>query len=320
MRDAAALRVRSFSDDEVSVQRIPGWNLHCLQVSAGVFAGRSVDLHLPSIQLLFEEYRNVRTGHCGTAPSGTVIFGVAKAMQGRGLLNGTSWSDGVTAFDARQELVSIVPPVDLISLVVDRRVLYEYAWTTEHVDLEHWLSQGPIVLSDADLAHRVAARLLEVKTACQDGSLCAEEPAAQQRLEDDVLEILCPLVVERLRRPEFARRDPVHVEVVRRAREFVRERADEPPRILDLCQALGVSRRWLQWCFNEVMGIGPRAYLHTLRLNGARRMLLRAAPGTKVNDAVEAYGFWHLSRFSRDYRRHFGELPSQTLRRALARC
>jgi AraC family ethanolamine operon transcriptional activator len=57
-----------------------------------------------------------------------------------------------------------------------------------------------------------------------------------------------------------------------------------------------------------------------MRLNGARRMLLRAGPRTKVSDAVEAYGFWHLSRFSRDYRRHFAELPSQTLRRAQARC
>jgi AraC family ethanolamine operon transcriptional activator len=175
------------------------------------------------------------------------------------------------------------------------------------------------VLGDADLAQRVAARLLEVKTACQDGSLCAEEPAAQQRLEDEVLEILCPLVVERMRRPESAKRGLAHVEVVRRAREYVRERADEPPRILDLCQALGVSRRWLQWSFNEVMGIGPLAYLHIVRLNGARRMLLGAAQQTRVKDAVEAYGFWHLSRFSRDYRRHFGELPSQTLHHSLAR-
>ncbi len=318
MRDASALRVRCFSEDEASVERIVGWNLHCLQVSAGVFAGQSVDLHLPSIQLLFEEYRNVRTGHCGTAPSGAVIFGVAKAMEGRGLLNGRSWSDGVTAFDARQELVSIVPPTALISLVVDRRVLNEYAWTTEHVDLEHWLSHGPIVLNDADLAQRIAGRLLEVKTACQDGSLSVDGPAAQRRLELDVLEILSPLVAERLRRPESAKRDLAHMVVVRRAREYVRERADEPPRIVDLCRALGVSRRWLQWSFNEVMGIGPWAYLHTMRLNGARRMLLRAAPGTKVNDAFEAYGFWHLSRFSRDYRRHFGELPSQTLHRALA--
>lgn len=316
---AAVLRVRSFSADEASVQHIPGWNLESLQISAGVLAGQSVDLHLPSIQVLFEEYRNVRTGHSGTAPSGSVIFGVASAMEGHGLLNGLRWSDGITAFDARRELVSVVPPAELITLVVDRPALIEYAWHTEQVDLEHWLAQGPIVLNDARLAQRVARRLREMKAACQHGSLHPEAPTVQQRLVHDVLEILCPLIVERLRRAPAARRDPCRVEIVRRARDYVRERVDEPPRILDLCRALGVSRRWLQCCFNGVMGLGPSAYLHVMRLNGARRMLLGAAPGAKVKHAVEAYGFWHLSRFSHDYRRHFGELPSQTLHRAQAR-
>lgn len=319
MSHAATLRVRSFSDDEASVESIVGWDLHCLQISVGVFAGQSVDVHLPSIQLLFEEYRNVRTGHCGTAPSGAVVFGIARAMQGGGLLNGAPWSDGLTAFDARWELVSVVPPTELTSLVVDRRVLIEHASVTEHVDLEHWLSQGPIVLNDAELARRIAAPLLEVKTACQEGVLCTDTPAAQQRLEHAILEILCPLIVERLRFPATARREVSQVEVVRRARDYVHERLDEPLQILDLCQVLGVSRRWLQRSFNEVMGLGPWAYLHTMRLNGARRMLLRATPGARVSDAVEAYGFWHLSRFSRDYRRQFGELPSQTLQRARAR-
>ncbi len=55
-----------------------------------------------------------------------------------------------------------------------------------------------------------------------------------------------------------------------------------------------------------------------MRLNGARRILLRAKPGRKISNAVEAFGFWHLSRFSRDYRRQFGELPSTTLQRTQA--
>jgi AraC family ethanolamine operon transcriptional activator len=317
--DAAAPRMRWFSSDEASVQRIPGWNIHCLQITAGTLDGQSVDLHLPSIQVLFEEYRNVSTGHSGTAPTGAVIFGIAKGMKGRGRLNGIPWSDGVSAFDSRRELDSIVPPAELISLVVGRQVLKEYAWHTEHVDLEDWLSEGPMVLNDARLAQRLAWRLLEMKTACQNGSLSAEGSAVQQRLMHDVLETLGPLVSEHLCRQGAARRELAHVDVVRRARGYVQEHADEPLQILALCRALGVSRRWLQWSFNEVMGIGPMAYLRIMRLNGARRMLLGAAPGTKVKDAVEAYGFWHLSRFSRDYRRHFGELPSQTLHRALAR-
>ena len=320
MGEAGALRFRSFSDDEGSVERVAGWNLHCVQMSAGKLAGESVDLNLPAIQLLFETYQNVSTSHCGTAPPGAVIFGITGSMTGHGRFNGLQWGDGITTFDSREELFSFVPPVDLITLVMDRRVLNEYVWTDGHVDLEHWLSQGPTVLDDPQLARRVAQRLHEVRSACQAGWLGGDRPPVQQRLAYEVIEILCSLVLPRLRQSPSARREMPHVEVVRRARDHVRERADDPPRIFDLCRALGVSRRWLQWSFNEVLGVGPWSYLHLMRLNGARRMLLHARPGTKVNDAVEAFGFWHLSRFSRDYRRHFGELPSQTLQRALARC
>jgi AraC family transcriptional regulator, ethanolamine operon transcriptional activator len=41
-------------------------------------------------------------------------------------------------------------------------------------------------------------------------------------------------------------------------------------------------------------------------LDGARRGLLA---GCSVQEVVETWGFWHWSRFSRDYRRLFGELP-----------
>jgi len=248
-----------------------------------------------------------------------VVFGVACSMAGDGLFNSQPWGDGITAFDSRQELFSVVPPVDLITLVVDRPVLIEHAWVTEHVDLEHWLSTGPILVNDTDLARRVSGHLHAVRAACKEGGIRVEGEGAQTGLAEDVLEFLCPLVAHRLRRPLAARRELAHVELVRRARDYARERADEPPRIVDLCRELRVSRRWLQWSFNEVMGIGPCAYLQLMRLNGARRMLLRATPDMRVGDAIEAYGFWHMSRFSRDYRCHFGELPSQTLRRAQAR-
>ena len=34
---------------------------------------------------------------------------------------------------------------------------------------------------------------------------------------------------------------------------------------------------------------------------------------TKVQDIAARWGFWHLGHFVTDYRRMFGELPSQTL-------
>jgi transcriptional regulator GlxA family with amidase domain len=32
----------------------------------------------------------------------------------------------------------------------------------------------------------------------------------------------------------------------------------------------------------------------------------------KIADAANAWGFWHMGQFAKDYRTLFGELPSQT--------
>jgi AraC-like DNA-binding protein len=56
--------------------------------------------------------------------------------------------------------------------------------------------------------------------------------------------------------------------------------------------------------------------LRTARLKQARLQLDAPRPGATVTEVALDCGFTHLGRFSSEYRRRFGELPSQTLRRA----
>ena len=313
--DAPLRRERQFGADPDSLESIPGWDIRCLQITCGELEGHSVDLHLPSIQLLFEEYLNVTTNQFGCGPAGTISFGVALSMQGDGLLNGIQWRDGLSAFDTRRELDSIVIPTKLISVVVDRRLLSEYLWHTEHADIEHWLSDGPAVANNESLATDLSKRLrllLESSDAFPDAMTA---PAVGYRMQQSVMELLSPNIVDHLYAARSTRSEAAHVNVVRRAREHLRDHQDDPPSIGQLCMALGVSRRWLQLSFNEVLQISPLAYLRAMRLGGARRMLASGIAGMQVKDAVEAFGFWHLSRFSHDYRSLYGELPSETLRR-----
>jgi AraC family ethanolamine operon transcriptional activator len=316
-RQVEAYRLeREFSADLDSLETIPRWEIQCVQITRGRLAGRSVDLHLPRIQLLFEEYRNVATNQFGCGPAGTISIGVATSMQGAGLLNGIEWRDGLSAFDTRRELDSIVMPTGLISVVIDRCMLGEYLWHTEHADIEHWLADVPAVKNEAMLAEQLAQRL-RLLLDCPDGLLGGTDaPAIAHRLQQSVMELLVPNIVDHLRVEGSTRSEAPYVDVVHRAREYLSSRQDDPPSIGQLCKILGVSRRWLQLSFNQVLQVSPLAYLRAMRLDGARRMLARGAPGTQVKDAVEAFGFWHLSRFSRDYRDLFGELPSETLRRS----
>ncbi|MGY4101482.1 AraC family transcriptional regulator [Nocardia sp. R16R-3T] len=87
--------------------------------------------------------------------------------------------------------------------------------------------------------------------------------------------------------------------------------------IEELASDAGVTVRALQRGFHDLLGCSPMAYLREIRLNRAREALLNADPGSgaSVTDIALTWGFMHLGRFSVEYRRRFGESPSQTLRR-----
>jgi AraC-like DNA-binding protein len=83
---------------------------------------------------------------------------------------------------------------------------------------------------------------------------------------------------------------------------------------MDLCASLGVSDRLLRLAFKEAHGMGPMAYLRLLRLH-AIRDALRAARDRdiRVGEILDCHGITRPAAFAGEYRRHFGELPSETL-------
>ena len=80
-----------------------------------------------------------------------------------------------------------------------------------------------------------------------------------------------------------------------------------------ICDETGVSLRCLQRGFKERFGLGPKSYYTRLRLNRVRSALHAGGPRGSVVDAANAFGFWHMGQFAKDYRGLFGELPSSTL-------
>jgi AraC family transcriptional regulator, ethanolamine operon transcriptional activator len=106
------------------------------------------------------------------------------------------------------------------------------------------------------------------------------------------------------------------VRVFRRAREYIHCGLSDGISIDVLCRSTGVSRRSLEYAFRSVVGIAPARYIRLLQLNRIHRELTSEA-NQEVSIGVIAArnGVWHWSRFSRDYRMLFGELPSQTRHR-----
>jgi AraC-like DNA-binding protein len=107
-----------------------------------------------------------------------------------------------------------------------------------------------------------------------------------------------------------------HRRVVEAAERYALANVGDHRRVKDLCLAVGVSERTLQYAFQGVMRMSPIAYLTRLRLHRVRQALRVATRGsTTVADQALEWGFWHFGDFSRAYKACFGELPSETLRR-----
>jgi AraC-like DNA-binding protein len=140
-------------------------------------------------------------------------------------------------------------------------------------------------------------------------------PAVQKKFKDEVLSLVLTLLEDSIHRTRGDLTHRTYSDIVRRSEKLLTEYADEPVTVLDLCDALGVSRRTLQTSFQRVANVTPVQYLRATRLNHVRALLRStSADELFVGDAAARWGFSHLGYFAREYRELFGELPSQTRR------
>jgi len=101
---------------------------------------------------------------------------------------------------------------------------------------------------------------------------------------------------------------------VKRALEFIADRAAEDISLQDIAFASGVSSRALHKRFRRFRDQTPMEYLRDVRLDYARAQLLKARQsGATVTQIAENCGFRHLGRFAQAYLKRFGQLPSEAM-------
>jgi transcriptional regulator GlxA family with amidase domain len=107
-------------------------------------------------------------------------------------------------------------------------------------------------------------------------------------------------------------------DLVEQAERLALAHIDEPLHVATLCRTLEISERTLRKAFHKIHGLPPCRRLRMLRLSEARRALLSAdCKAVTVTEIATGFGFVELGRFSVEYRKLFGESPSETLQHAL---
>ncbi|KAA0873592.1 AraC family transcriptional regulator [Nitrincola tapanii] len=104
--------------------------------------------------------------------------------------------------------------------------------------------------------------------------------------------------------------------ILSRALSFIREHIKEEIAVDELADLCNVSTRTLYNLFAKHLDSTPKQYIKNARLKDLQNEILHNRKIRNVTEVALDYGFTHLGRFSSDYRRLFGELPSETFRRS----
>jgi AraC family ethanolamine operon transcriptional activator len=303
------------SDIEEQAASLREWNQVYEQMSPGRFVGGLYEVRFPGVQL-FRETTNQAVHEAGAPWWGSRAIGVPVQMEGSALFSGETVAIGSMMSVGPDEELDLYAPrgFDLLALVVDNGALERHASEVEHRDVGAALEGRRVLKPCAQRLDDFRRLLQSALQSCDVNPSALQFRQAQRVLEQSILAALVAACTEDAEPPPVpcaSRRN-----VVDAAKDFMRARIAETITVADLCRELGVSRRTLQYSFQEVLGINPVRFLRAMRLNGARRDLKGGAkPKDRVQDIAARWGFWHLGHFVTDYKRMFGELPSETLGR-----
>jgi len=105
-------------------------------------------------------------------------------------------------------------------------------------------------------------------------------------------------------------------EKIRRARELLHRNLENTYYMSDLVRELKINDRSLQYMFRKNLGISPKHYLKQLRLNAINQELVSAKErDMNIKEIAMKYNFFHMGHFSKEYKKMFGETPSETLKK-----
>lgn len=317
-------RVWTASDADEHAQNLSEWNKTYDQISRGRFSGRITELWTDKAQVFLESTNRQLRQTCA-AWEHSIWFGIPEPTGAQAAIdchgipaNGIAVRQGGVGFELRTP-----DDFDIYGIVVDREELARYAIEVEQVEPASLIGRADVLLVDlaakTRLCRRIDALLAAAPLAGHIGA-AHDEREQSQATQDHILGAIVSLLMTQDNqdtRAKHAQTRQHRWQCVRQIREYIMEEAPFGVTIPDLCRRFHMSRRTLQYCFEEVTGLSPTTYLRSLRLNGARRDLRSPQRNERsVAQIAVNWGFNHFGQFSQDYRQLFDELPSQTLRSA----
>jgi AraC family ethanolamine operon transcriptional activator len=306
---------RHFRDFDEFSQTAHAWNLNIHQLGRGRFDGDLFQFGTVFAQVAYAAF-HPDTHQQGEPPQGLRTLGILSDPSSHLIWRRkTIPANAVMVFPLGAELdaVSIGGRLEVLTLSFSDELLAGISRLAGFLDLKQMLNGEDVIAVSPQAITEIRRFLHQICRELQKNPAKIENLSLRYELEFELpRKLLAALSGSRqiIPKPNVRARDLA----LTRIEDYLAEFPNDPHTVRDLCQVANVSERNLQYAFRERFGISPKSYLMALRLNGVRRDLRRADPAsTRITDLAIKWGFWHMSQFAADYRRFFGELPSNTI-------
>lgn len=307
-----------FDDFDRLAEASVGWGLDWIQLDRGRFEARFEQIMTSSI--LASRFRFGRRFHQrGTVPAGMRTFGViaptSPPVYWRGI-EGRQHHVIVFPTDEVFEFISLPGFAgDTFSLSEDR--LSRVAGRLGLADpLERLPDHQAVYESDPVAVVRFRRRLDHLHELAEASAGAVIDDAVIIDAEFSAIAALVEVLNARNSDIEACPDITTRSRAFLRAVRYIEDHVSRSPSIEEICRKSGVSWRTLNYAFRERFDLTPKQYFKAVQLRRVRCDLVTGDPGATIAEIAARWGIWHMGQFARDYRRHFGELPSETRKRS----
>jgi AraC family ethanolamine operon transcriptional activator len=310
------IQAHNFEDFDELAENLQGWDLEFTRLDRGSFDGKIMQVSGEDFQ--FSSFSmSCRHEQGGAPPPGFKTFGIlTPGSPTIGFRNRQLSQEGIAFFSPDKEVDVQAPPGwGAFGVSFTEDLLVSVSQRMGLPSLEDMLVEKDIVLCQRKALGELKAWLQGMH---QQFSAHLCHPFSKGFLEQFIAEFPRRFLKTMASsspstfRHSLRQRD----RAIKKIKEFLTESPDVSPTIADLCEVAKVSERTLEYAFQERYGLTPNTYLRFYRLNGVHKTLRRADPlSTTVTKIATDWGFWHFGHFASNYRKLFGQRPSDTLKK-----
>lgn len=306
---------RAFHDFEELTETARAWDLEFSQLDRGPFDGELAQIGNERLNISTARF-NRHLFQKGVPPQGLRTF-VIPADSAQQFL----WrrkevrGEQVLAFPKGSELDAVSRPgFQVFTLSFSEDILAEAMERLELSTSQNLLANNEVGTLHPESLHSVRQWLKEFFRDLGQDPIHGNFSFPQDMLEHE-------LPVQLLKSLAFQQAFPSPSHFLRhkaltRVEDYLNAFPTTSHTVRELCRVARASERTLEYAFLERFGVSPKAYLQAFRLNGVRKALRNADPGSEsVTALASRWGFWHMGQFAKDYKRLFAELPSETLKK-----